>query len=210
MIRSIFLGSFNPPHIGHASVLKSVVDSVLYNSDGNAFIVDKIHVIPCWKNPNKMNTIDFNDRYNMCKMSFDGISDKIFVDDIENVIRPNYTFYLIEYFRHTYGDFWWIITPETFYEMIRGEWKNGDDLIENNKFIILSDGSGVDENNIIDHFKRRYLDSNIKNICFLNLKCEHDIHSTNIRNLVKSGNSISKYVNKNTEDYILKNNLYKL
>ena len=47
--RAIFLGSFNPPHKGHYDVVNSVIESGIMESAK----IEKIHIIPCWQNPNK-------------------------------------------------------------------------------------------------------------------------------------------------------------
>ena len=49
MSKAIFLGSFNPPHKGHYNCIKSVIESGQLEYLG----IDKIHIIPCWQNPNK-------------------------------------------------------------------------------------------------------------------------------------------------------------
>ena len=86
MTRAIFLGSFNPPHKGHVNCIKSVIESNIINQ----LNIDKIHVIPCWQNPNKSKSIDFYDRYKMCIHEFTLLLDNCLVDDIES---PNYAIY---------------------------------------------------------------------------------------------------------------------
>ena len=91
MTRAIFLGSFNPPHKGHVNCIKSVIESNIIKE----LNIDKIHVIPCWQNPNKSKSIDFYDRYKMCIHEFTLLLDNCLVDDIESLLKPTYTYELI-------------------------------------------------------------------------------------------------------------------
>ena len=141
MSKAIFLGTFNPPHNGHVNCIKSVIRSGILNQ----FNIDKIHIIPCWQNPNKEDFDDpklrFWQRYKMCTLEFTGLNEYCIIDDIEAKIQPQYTYNLIEYFKSGkdkfIDDFWWIITAETFKELLCGKWYNSEKLINENKFIIL-------------------------------------------------------------------------
>ena len=130
--RAIFLGSFNPPHKGHYEVIRSVINSGLKEK----LEIDKIHIIPCWQNPNKKKfTTTFIQRYQMCMFMFgDLIRDGLVCpDDIEDQLKPHpeYTYELINWFNsgndecinHNKEGFWWIITTETLNEIIERKWK---------------------------------------------------------------------------------------
>ena len=66
-------------------------------------------------------------------------------DDIEEELCPEYTYELIRHFntgRDLYVNknkkgFWWIITTETLNEIIEDKWKNSEELLSNNNFIIV-------------------------------------------------------------------------
>ena len=61
----LFLGSFDPIHIGHISIISSVL---------NAGFVDKVIVIPAWHNPFKEhNPASFMKRWLMCYQSLKDI-----------------------------------------------------------------------------------------------------------------------------------------
>lgn len=134
----LFLGSFNPPHIGHVNIVREVLNSKL---------VDTVWVIPAYQNPNKnVNTSDnFSHRYNMCKLMFD--MPYVYVNLIESVIKPKYTYDLLTQLKTEYpeADFRWIITDETLMEIIYGQWYNSDELLEENKFIVVEGTGKYDE-----------------------------------------------------------------
>lgn len=199
MAKAIFLGSFNPPHKGHYNCIKSFIDSGFMEEHN----IDKIHIIPCYQNPNKQKyTVPFYYRYKMCCEMFRDLilDDKVLIDDIENNIEPQYTFDLIKYFKSNEDgfikdDFYWIITTETLKEIIDGKWFRWPDLLDDNKFIVM------------------YEDNGQKPICDINmypipLKENVSIHSTQIREKVKNGESIINETNDNVQKYILEKDLY--
>jgi len=212
MSRAIFLGSFNPPHKGHVDCIQSVVDSGIMKE----LNIDKIHVIPCWQNPNKNKfTVPFIKRYQMVWYMFgDLIRDGIVCpDDIENHIYPNYTCTLIDYFNtgrdayinKNFEGFWWIITIETIKELMEQKWKCSKELLYDNNFIVV----GKDEeewNNLLNQFV------DYKSIIcakFVKLNSTHDFHSTKLREKIKNGESIEDETCFWVNDYIKEMNLYK-
>lgn len=190
MGKAIFLGSFNPPHKGHYEVVKSIIDSGIMDD----FNIEKIHVIPCYQNPNKakFNT-SFIARYKMCELMFTDliISDKVIIDDIENDIKPKYTYDLIQYINTNNNStiqkgFWWIITIETIKELMEQKWKNSKELLYENNFIVV----GKDEkewNNLLNRFMNYKSTIRAK---FIKLNKVYDFHSTEIREKAKRGESI--------------------
>lgn len=210
MSKAIFLGTFNPPHNGHVNCIKSVIRSGILNQ----FNIDKIHIIPCWQNPNKEDFDDpklrFWQRYKMCTLEFGGLNDYCIIDDIEAKIQPQYTYNLIEYFKSGkdkfINDFWWIITAETFKELLCGKWYNSEKLINENKFIILiPDKLSDDEYNEIVKYTNN--DSKYQFIDLLNDPMAN-MHSTKLREMIKNNENVYPYINLDTELYIKHHSLY--
>lgn len=201
MGKAIFLGSFNPPHKGHYEVVKSIIDSGIMDD----FNIEKIHVIPCYQNPNKakFNT-SFIARYKMCELMFVDliISDKVIIDDIENDIRPKYTYDLIQYINTNNNStiqkgFWWIITVETMKELMEQKWKNSKELLYENNFIVV----GKDEkewDNLLNQFRNYKSTIRAK---FIKLNKVYDFHSTEIREKAKRGESIMDETCENIDIY---------
>lgn len=210
MSKAIFLGTFNPPHNGHVNCIKSVIRSGILNQ----FNIDKIHIIPCWQNPNKEDFDDpklrFWQRYKMCTLEFVGLNEYCIIDDIEAKIQPQYTYNLIEYFKSGKDkfieDFWWIITAETFKELLCGKWYNSEKLINENKFIILiHDNLSDDEYNEIVKYTNN--DSKYQFIDLLNDPMAN-MHSTKLREMIKNNENVYPYINLDTELYIKHHSLY--
>ena len=203
MSRAIFLGSFDPPHQGHKDVIMSVVNSDVMRRCN----IEKIHIIPAHQNPNKPKSTPFIDRYKMCLLMFNDI-DNVLVDDIENQVKPEYTYDLLKRFYNNEddmitSDFWWIITTETIDELINGEWYKGITMLCKNKFIVI-----VKNDEEIKHIKRE-IEWDEKQVNFVKLQSTCDIHSSYIRQQYKDGyidilNNTNEYI----KDYIIKNKLY--
>ena len=206
MSKAIFLGTFDPPHLGHYNCIKSVIDSNVMNKFG----IDKIHIIPTSQNPNKSKSTEFIHRYKMCKMMFKDLVNKnqVMVDDIECNIEHNYTYEIIDYFHsneddYIKDDFWWIITTETLGEIINNSWVNSKQLLTNNKFLIVV--SKADDVNYINTLVQQ-----CKYFQIIKLKTNINCHSSDIRNQYKNGNiQILDYTNLEIKRYIIDNHLYK-
>lgn len=214
MSRAIFLGSFNPPHKGHVDCIQSVIDSGIMKEVG----IEKIHIIPCWQNPNKNKfTVPFMSRYQMVWYMFGDLIREGLVcpDDIENRLNPHpeYTYELINWFNSGNDDyinknkegFWWIITIETIKELMEQKWKCSQELLYDNNFIVV----GKDEeewNNLLTWFWKYK-----PYICakFVKLNSIHDFHSTQLREKIKEGESIEKETCFWVNEYIKETNLYK-
>lgn len=204
MSRAVFLGSFDPPHQGHKDAILSVVNSDVMRRCN----IEKIHIIPTQQNPNKPKSTPFIDRYKMCLAMFGDI-DNILIDDIENQVKPQYTFDLFKRFHHNEddmitSDFWWIITTETLDELINGEWYKSITMLCENKFIVI-----VKNDEEIKHIKRE-VNWKEGQVNFVKLQSTCNVHSSYIRQQVKDGcNEVLNNTNKYVKDYIIRNKLYK-
>ena len=209
MTRAIFLGSFNPPHKGHVNCIKSVIESNIIKQ----LNIDKIHVIPCWQNPNKSKSIDFYDRYKMCIYEFTSLSDNCLVDDIESLLKPTYTYELIKYFKENKdylinADFWWIVTEETIEELIDNKWKESERLLKENKFIVLYPEKRHNISfKVNDYFKK--INKEPDDYQYIPLIDQMNVHSTQIRENFWLNTKYDNAITKNTKEYIIEHNLYK-
>ncbi len=91
----IFGGTFDPPHIGHINMCKAFIDKL---------DLDALYVIPARIPPHKTikSSTTTEQRFEMTKLAFSGISDKIIVSDLE-IKREgkSYTADTIQYFKES-------------------------------------------------------------------------------------------------------------
>ncbi len=175
----IYIGSFNPPHLGH----KKVIDFLLEED-----YVDKIIIVPTQNYWNKNNLIDIKDRINMLKFYE---NKNVIVDTVNNNYK--YTYELLNKLQKDYKDdyIYLIIGSDNLKELHK--WKNVEEILKY-KVIVLNRGKFI-INKKLKNYKDKFIF--IKNYNYIN------ISSTDIRN----GNMI--YLNTQVKRYIENNKLYK-
>lgn len=198
----LFLGSFDPIHIGHISVISSVL---------NAEFVDKIIVIPAWHNPFKEHSpASFMKRWLMCYQSLKDIPN-VQCSQIESTLHDRLqidripTYKVLDVYRNDpslkNGEVYIITTSETFSEI--SSWENGDEILKSNNFVIIK----VEGHDIDWKLAKKVETYGNKCICDTNLKFI-DISSTKIRNMIKENKIISPYVPNDAQLIIKKFDLY--
>lgn len=198
----LFLGSFDPIHIGHISIISSVL---------NAGFVDKVIVIPAWHNPFKEHSpASFMKRWLMCYQSLKDIPN-VQCSQIESTLHDRLqidripTYKVLDVYRNDpslkNGEVYIITTSETFSEI--SSWENGDEILKSNNFIIIKvEGHDID-------WKLVMKVETYGNKCICDTSLEFiDISSTKIRNMIKENKIISPYVPNEAQLIIRKFNLY--
>ena len=192
----LFLGSFNPPHIGHVNIVREVL---------NCKLVDYVWVIPAYQNPNKNvdTSENFSHRYNMCRSMFDLPYTN--VNLVESVVKPKYTYDLLTHLRNDYPtvDFRWIITDETLMEIINGTWYNSDKLLNENKFVVV-EGTGKFNNEFPKEYNEIITKQGNTSIV---LETPITLSSTKIRKMIKDDIIPIPFINNETYKTCIK--LYK-
>ena len=176
----VYVGSFNPVHIGHIDVVNYLIKEKY---------VDKVLIVPTLNYWNKFNLIDIKHRINMLKY-FE--NEDIKIDTKNN--KYIYTYELLNKLSKEYDDeLYLIMGADNIIEF--DKWKNYKKLLKY-KIII------VNRNNIdINKYIKKY-DTN--NFIVINDYKYIDISSTELRE-----NLNSKYIDKKVLDYIKKNNLFR-
>lgn len=193
----IFGGTFNPLHKGHIEII-----SALSRLDGT----DEVLLIPDKIPPHKECEFLASDehRLNMCKIAAKEFSN-VSVSDIE--LKRNTKSYTIDTLKELKS-----IKPDCNFSLAIGgdmlvsfdKWRDYEDIFSLCQLVCLGRG-GVDDNLFsqkVQHFK--CLGANI-----LVLENEiTEISSTMLRDNMSNLDFISKYIDTEILDYIIKNNVY--
>lgn len=189
----IFGGSFNPVHnmhiyIGEYLINNNYLDKVIYMPHGTNYKY-------------KNNLIDNKDRYNMLLLATKN-NNNLEVSDYELTDEESFTIDTLNYFKNKYKDdeIYFICGYDNLDYI--DKWKNGNEILTNYPLIVISR-----KNYNIDEILTRYKQYNPK-IIVSNIEM-NDISSTIIRNNIKENKGIKEFVNKDVEEYIINNNLYK-
>ena len=177
----IFIGSFNPPHLGHLDIIKYLL---------NKKYVDKILIVPTKNYWNKTNLIDINKRIAMLKFYE---NDNTKVDTSNN--NYQYTYQLMRKLKKEYShdELYLIIGADNIINFKK--WKNYEELLTYN--IIIMTRNNIDILKYTSHLTGKFTVVNDYNFT--------DISSTKIRNNVFLN---KKYLQEDIYHYIIENKLY--
>ena len=178
----IYVGSFDPIHIGHINVMDYLI---------NNKYLDKIIILPTCNYWNKINLTDVNIRCNMIKL----ISRDYLVVDNENN-RYQYTYEILNVLNEKYknDELFLIISADNIISF--DKWKNVSLILKNNKVIVLN-RDNIDINSYVNKFKEKDRFIVIQDYPFI------DISSTKLRNKLDK-----RFLTDEVYKYIIYNNLY--
>jgi nicotinate-nucleotide adenylyltransferase len=184
----LFGGSFNPIHNAHLEIINKILDKK---------IVDKIWIIPCNKHAFGKNLEKNWHRVNMINLAIKN-NPKIKLDRTElNSNSKSYTIKTLKKLKKKYNhEFFLIVGSDILIEIKK--WYDSKSLLKETKFIIIK--------------RRDYSLKEIKGLKIYKtlIKKLSNISSSIIRKNILENKSIKKMVLKKVENYIIKNNLYKI
>lgn len=191
----LFCGTFNPIHNAHLRMAQYVL---------RKFSFEKVIFIPSCMPPHK--TVQggtFQQRLEMVKLAIEG--HKGFeVSDIElRLGQTSYTYLTVLELQKIYGDsekFNFIIGTDAF-EKIES-WYEVDKLKKLLKFIVSRREDECDLARF-DYLREKGFEFDFTNLAF------YDISSTELRDKIACGESITDLVPPKVEDYIVENGLYR-
>lgn len=192
----IFGGAFNPVHNGHVNLAREAIEQLKLR---------KLLIIPTYESPHKATKLlPFDTRMEMCRLAFEGISDKceVTVSDIERQMGG--VSYTINTIRELAGQ-----CPEAqFYLLIGGdmlfsfrEWYKYESILKESKVCAVARGG----DNFTDMLEFAAEMGRVK-VLPTNVV---DVSSTEIRGKLAAGKDISKLVPQNVAEYIAANDLYR-
>lgn len=194
----LFCGTFNPVHNAHIRMAQYVL---------RKFDFEKVIFIPSYIPPHK-NTqgMSAENRMEMVRLAING-QKRFEVSDIEFQLaqkyEKSYTYLTILELRklfNTEEKFNFIIGTDAF-EKIES-WYEADKLKGLLKFIVSRREDDCDLSRF-DYLREKGFDFDFTNLAF------YDISSTELRNKISRGESISDLVPAAVEDYIIENGLYR-
>lgn len=191
-------GTFDPVHLGHIKISETVMAEMK---------LDKMIFIPSYVSPHKQDskTARSSDRLNMLRLS---IKDKADFEIDEHELTKqeiSYSVDTIEYLKHKYqnDEIFWIIGADMLFYIEK--WHEFKKVLKNIAFIAVG-REGYDYRQMtkyISMLKKEYQARIF--LCRIN---KIDISSSNIRNNIKNGRSVSEMLHPEVEKYIIINGLY--
>jgi len=183
----IFGGSFNPIHKSHVKVVEEILDKKIF---------DEIWIVPCYAHNLGKSLEKYEDRLKMISLAFEGTL-QVKICEIEKGRNgTSKTYETILELREKYNhEFVLIVGSDILYEI--DKWSNSEKLLKEASFVIYSR-----ENFPI------FVKEGMKIIYVLSEKIDN-ISSTEIREKINNGLSISKEVPVSVEDFINEKGLYR-
>ncbi len=181
----VYVGSFNPPHLGHKKIINHLLDNYL----------DKVIIVPTGSYWEKNNLIDIKDRIKMLKF----YETKNIIIDEENNHLP-YTYQVLENLEKKYQEeLYLIIGADNLINF--DKWKNFNTLLKYN--LIIMNREDIDAK----YYQKKH---HITKGHIINDFPKQDVSSTIIRDLLKNKKYKESeiYLDKNVLEYVKINNLY--
>ena len=194
---AIYGGTFDPVHTGHVNVCKQFLKQ---------FSVEKLYIIPAFIPPHKeiVSKTTPNQRFEMSKIAFSDLSDKIVISDME-IKREgkSFTSDTIKSFKKSYDGIIYLICGTDMYLTLE-TWHEFEYIFKNSIIVCARRENSLESNKQIDVKTREYKEKYNAKIEFLNGDYI-EISSSDVRENLK------KYKDKIPDsiyDYIIKNHLY--
>ncbi len=195
----IFGGTFDPPHAGHIHACTELLKS---------FYVDKLYVIPTFIPPHKIrsSSVSAFDRYEMCKIAFLPLSDKIVISDVELKREGrSYTSDTIKYFKDDGNEkIYFLCGTDMFLTL--DSWHEPEYIFSNASIICMRRESDSELEKQLFEKKREYTLKYGADIYFIDSKAI-ELSSSEIRDNLEEM-KLKGQISDEIYDFIKKNQLY--
>lgn len=193
-------GTFDPIHLGHLIIAEKAKE---------VCSLDEVWFMPAKTPPHKLGKriSEFANREDMINLAIKG-HEGFYCSDFENTLEGNsYTFNTLLKLKtkYTVCEFYFIMGADSFYEI--ETWKNPDIILKIVKLIVASRDYNNENLTLKKHYEYLKSKYDIKGIYFLDT-VDIDISSTGIRELLKEGKDVEKYVPESVCRYIKEKNIY--
>ena len=192
----IFGGAFNPPHKGHINLAKEAIEQLKLR---------KLLIIPTFESPHKAtNLAPFDERAEMCRRAFLGISDKCEVEicEIERELGGiSYTINTLRALKKRYDDarFFLLIGGDMLFSFT--EWYKYESILKECEVCAAARG-GDNFSEMLEYATEvgriKVLPTNVV-----------DISSTEIREKIQKGEDASEWITEDVRGYIEEKGLYR-
>lgn len=185
-------GTFNPPHTGHRILIENALNVVNF---------DKILIIPTFIPPHKTcyDIVQPYDRINMCRLAFSDIKNaQISTVEIDRGGK-SYTYDTLCALKEQYPDaqFYFIMGSDMTNSF--KQWYRYEDILSLCKICACKRYESDNSENPFEEYSDR--------IIFCDGE-PFEISSTEIRERIKNGQDVSRYLDKDVYQYILTRKLY--
>ena len=190
----IYGGSFNPVHLGHVEVVRKAMELDL----------DELIVIPCSLSPHKVHlaeakVIDNEHRWKMLNAVFHAMPRiQLSRYELEGPVR-SFTCQTIKRYRDVSPGAVLVLIIGLDQYLVLNQWSHFDEWGDKIEYLVFN-RIHEKQNTPIEELKRLHVQFIEQNIS--------DISSTQIRNNIRNGISISGLVPKIVEEYIFRHSLY--
>ena len=193
---AIFGGSFNPVHKEHINIVKAAI---------NSLSLDKVIIMPSNITPSKNGRMfaSATDRFNMCRLAFEGIPNTV-VSDYEISRRGiSYSYLTCRKFKEEYpdADRYFLIGGDMLENF--GEWKNPEEILKCVTLAVCARADGDGLKKAQAGFSARF-GKKVETIEYIG----GNVSSTRIRARAALGESLEGLVAPEVEKYIKENSLY--
>jgi len=195
---AILGGSFDPPHNGHVAIANRLLKLLNF---------DQVWLMPCYQHPFNKNLSAPNIRFEMTKFLENAL---VKVSDLEIKKKTiSYSIDALKFLAKTrpQDNFSWIIGTDQVGSFTK--WKNWQKIIDNFQLIIVPRTEYEKAEKQLQNIKTKV--SHPENIILIDRKIFSPIYISSrlIRKKIKEGKSISNFVPKNVEKYIIQGKLYR-
>lgn len=193
---AVFGGSFNPPINSHLMIAKQILEK-----DKN---IEKIFFVPVSTKYNKSGLEKDEHRYNMLKLMCHN-ENNVEVSNIELIQeRQLYTVETLNIFKNKFpnNNICFVTGADNLKEI--NKWREPEKLLKNYKIIALERGEEkvkdiISKDKLLSKYKNSILEFNNNKI---------NLSSTEIRDKIKKGENVSRFIDKDVLEYIRENHLY--